>query len=285
MKKAFILGIACLVSQSLFAQQSLKFSVKYLPMRNYATVYKMDMDMNMNLGDSTMAKALKDAGQPSSMLMKMDMTMAVDLSTQAANAKKDVPLTATYTDFVMKATMNGQDLPIPQTTLKGFGFLGHYSDVTKKIKIDGIKGDTTNAAVRASAETQLSQIFNQFSFPDATLKIGDTFEQTVPVSLPVGTGSTEVMTKVKYTLKEIKGNEAIFDANQVLDMTMDLPQGAGKMTMNGSGKGSMVYDIAAMFPVRSVIDMNFKFKTNAGGAPISGDMKGVCVTDVKVTKK
>jgi len=285
MKKALLAGIACLFAQSLFAQQSLKFSVKYLPMESYATTYKMDMDMNMNIGDETVAKALKDAGQPSSMLMKMNMTMAIDMATQALNARKEVPFTATYTDFAMNGSMNGQALPLGETSLNGFGFLGHYSNETKKLVVDGIKGDTTNVAARASAQAQLSQIFNQYSFPDATLKIGDTFEQNVPMSVPVGAGSTEVMTKIKYTLKEIKTSEAIFDMDQVLDMTMDLPQGAGKMDMKGSGKGTMVYDIAAMFPVRSAIDMNFTFKMNSGGTPISGDMKGVSVTDVKVTKK
>ncbi len=285
MKKALFFGIAFLATQALFAQQSLKLAVKYLPMQNYATLYKMDMDMNMNIGDETVAQALKAAGQPSSMLMKMNMAMAVDLSTQAANAKKEVPFTATYTDFAMNGSMNGQALPLPETSIKGFGFLGRYSNETKKMVVDGVKGDTTDAVAKASAKEQLSQIFNQFNFPDATLKIGDTFEHSVPMSLPVGAGSTEVMTKMKYTLKEIKATEAVFDLDQVLDMTMDLPQGAGKMTMNGSGKGSMVYGIAAMFPVRFTIDMNFAFKMNSGGTPISGTMKGVSVTDVKVTKK
>ncbi|MGY3214606.1 hypothetical protein [Mucilaginibacter sp. HD30] len=285
MKKAFIAGIALLVSQSLFAQQTLKFSVKYLPMQNYATTYKTDMDMNMNIGDETVAQALKAAGQPSSMLMKMNMSTAIDLATKATNAKKEVPFTATYTDFAMSGSMNGQALPLGETSLKGFGFLGHYTNDTKKFVIDGINGDTTNVAAKTAAQAQLSQVFNQYSFPEATLKIGDTFEQSVPVSVPVGAGSTEVMTKIKYTLKEIKTSEAIFDLDQTLDMTMDLPQGAGKMDIKGAGKGTMVYDISAMFPVKSVIDMNFTFKMNTNGTPISGDMKGVSVTDVKITKK
>ena len=285
MKKAVLLGIACLVAQTLFAQQTLKLSVKYLPMQNYATTYKMDMDMNMNIGDETVAKALKDAGQPSSMLMKMNMAMAIDLATQAANAKKEVPFTATYTDFTMSGSMNGQALPLPETNIKGFGFLGHYTNETKKLAVDGINGDTTNAAAKAAAQQQLAQIFSQYSLPEATLKIGESFEQDLPLSLPVGGGSTDVMTKLKYTLKEIKGNEAIFDLNQVLDMNMDLPQNAGKMIMNGTGKGSMVYDIAAAFPVRFAIDMDFGFKMNTAGTPISGNMKGVSVTEVKVSKK
>ncbi|MFD0752126.1 hypothetical protein ACFQZS_18370 [Mucilaginibacter calamicampi] len=285
MKKALVLGIICLAAQTVFAQQTLKLSVKYLPMQNYATTYKMDMDMKMSIGDEATAQALKAAGQPSNMVMKMNMAMAVDMATQAINAKKEVPFTATYTDFAMNGSMNGQALPLPQTSIKGIGFLGHYSNDTKKLAVDGIKGDTTNAAAKASAQEQLSQIFNQYSFPEATLKVGESFEQNMPISLPVGAGSTEVMTKIKYTLKEIKANEAIFDLNQVLDMTMDLPQNAGKMTMNGTGKGSMIYNIAAAFPVRFAIDMDFGFKMNTAGTPISGNMKGVSLTEVKVTKK
>jgi len=285
MKKALILCIACLVSQTLFAQQSLKLSVKYLPMQNYATSYKTDLDMTMNFTDEATAQALKAAGQPSSMLMKMNMAMLMDLSTKAANAKKEVPFTVTYNDFALSGTMNGQALPIPQTMLKGFGFLGHYSDDTKKISVDGINGDTVNAGAKATAEAQLKQVFNQFTFPDATLKIGDSFVQDVPMSIPTAAGNADVTTKVTYTLKEIKANEAVFDLNQAVDMTIDLPQTGGNMVMKGTGTGSMIYDIAAKFPKNSNIKMDFSFKMNVNGAPISGSMKGTSITDVKVTKK
>ena len=285
MKKALLLGIACLAAQTLFAQQALKFSVKYLPMQSYAMSVKMDMDMNMNIEDAATAKAMKDAGQPAVMLMKMNMNMAADIATKAQDAKKDVPLVMTYNNITMDASMNGQALPIPQTDIKGMAFLGHYSNQTKKISIDGIQGGVLDAAKKTAAEAQLSQMFNQYNFPDTTLKIGDTFEQNMPLSVPVGAGSTEVQTKVKYTLKEIKDNLAIFDLDQALDMVMDLPQGAGKMTMKGSGKGSMIYDIAAKFPTQTNINMDYKFNMTSGGIPISGDMKGVSIVDVKVAKK
>lgn len=285
MKKALLLGIACLAAQTLFAQKSIQFSVKYLPMQSYAMAVKMDMDMNMNIDDAATAKAMKDAGQPANMLMKMNMNMAADIATKAPDAKKDVPLVMTYNNIAIDANMNGQAIPIPQADIKGMAFLGHYSNQTKKISIDGVQGGVLDPAKKAAAEAQLSQMFNQYSFPDTTLKIGDTFVQNMPLSVPVGGASTEVMTKIKYTLKELKGNQAIFDLDQALDMAMDLPQGAGKMTMKGSGKGSMVYDIAAKFPTQTNINMDFKFNMTSGGIPISGDMKGVSIVDVKITKK
>jgi hypothetical protein len=285
MKKIIILAFFAIVSQNIYAQQKLQFSVKYLPMQSYAMAVKMDMDMNMNIDDAATAKAMKDAGQPANMLMKMNMNMAADIATKGQDAKKDVPLVMTYNNIAIDASMNGQALPIPQTDIKGMAFLGHYSNQTKKISIDGVQGGVLDPAKKAAAEAQLSQMFNQYSFPDTTLKIGDTFEQSMPLSVPVGGASTEVMTKIKYTLKEIKGNDAIFDLDQALDMAMDLPQGAGKMTMKGSGKGSMVYDIAAKFPTQTNINMDFKFNMNSGGIPISGDMKGVSIVDVKITKK
>nr|WP_294792147.1 hypothetical protein [uncultured Mucilaginibacter sp.] len=285
MKKAPILVIACLASHILFAQQSLKFSVKYLPLQNYATSFKMDMDMTMNIADETMAKAMKDAGQPSSMLMKMNMATVFNMATKAQTANKDVPFTIIYNDVSMSGSMNGQSLPLPDAGLKGFGFFGHYSNQTKKVGIDGIQGDTVNAEKKAAAETQLSQIFNQYSFPDTTLKIGDKFVQNVPMSVPTAAGNAEVITKVTYILKEIKANQAIFDLNQVVDMTMNIPQAGGDMTMKGTGTGSMVYDIAAKFPINTNIAIDLAFKMNAGGAPLSGNMKGVSITDVKVTKK
>jgi hypothetical protein len=278
MKKIIILAFFALVSQSIYAQQKIQFAVKYLPMHNYATSFKMDMDMNMNIGDSTVAKALKDAGQPASMLMKINMVTDLNLSTQAQDAKKNVPLT-------MSASMNGQAIPIPQTNLKGLAYLGHYSNETKKLAIDGVQGGALDADKKATAEAQLAQIFNQYSFPDTTLKIGDTFEQTMPMTVPTAAGNTDILTKIKYTLKEIKANEAIFDMTQTADATVNIPQAGGDMVMKGTGIGSMVYDIAGKFPVRSTINMDFAFKMSVQGAPISGTMKGISVTDVKVTKK
>lgn len=283
MKKIILLAFAACASTNIYAQQAIQFSVKYLPMHNYATSFKMDMDMNMNLADSAMAKAMKDAGQPSSMLMKMNMATVIDMATKAQDAKKDIPFTITYNDVAISGSMNGQSLPIPDAGLKGAGFLGHYSSQTKKIGIDGVQGGTLDAAKKAAAEVQLSQIFNQYTFPDTTLKIGDKFTQDVPMSIPTAAGNADVITKVTYTLKEIKANQAIFDLSQVVDMTMNIPQ-AGEMVMKGAGKGSMVYDIAEKFPVNTNISMDFAFKMNAGGAPISGNMKGISITDVKVTK-
>lgn len=285
MKKIIILAFFALVSQSIYAQQKIQFTVKYLPMHNYATSFKMDMDMNMNIGDSTVAKALKDAGQPASMLMKINMVTDLNLSTQAQDAKKNVPLTMTYNDVTISASMNGQTIPVPQTDLKGLAYLGHYSNETKKLAIDGMQGGSLDATKKATAEAQLAQIFNQYSFPDTTLKIGDTFEQTMPMTVPTAAGNTEVITKIKYTLKEIKANEAIFDMTQTADATVNIPQAGGDMVMKGTGIGNMVYDIAGKFPVRSTINMDFAFKMSVQGAPISGTMKGVSVTDVKVTKK
>lgn len=274
MKKIIIAAIVCFFAQGGYAQQTLKFSVKYLPTQKYATVNKMDFDMTMNM-----------PGQPAAMAMKMDMTFALDLLTDAANAKKEVPFTANYTDFTMNGTMNGQALPFPQTQVKGFSFVGRYLDDTKKLTVDAINGDTSDPAAKATAQEQMSQIFNQYSMPDATLKVGDTFEQDVPISVPVGAGNTQVMTKMKYTLKEINSNEALFDLDQKIDMTMDLPDGAGKMIMTGTGKGTMVYDIAAMFPVSTTVDSKYTFKMDAGGMQMTGDMKGSTVGTVKVTKK
>lgn len=285
MKKVFLAGIALLVSQSLLAQQTLKFSVKYLPMQNYATTMKMDMDMTMNIDDATMALAMKAAGQPAAMLMKMNMGVAMNMATLAQTAKKDVPFTMTYGDVTASGSMNGQELPIPQTDLKGIIFTGHYSNDTKKVGIDGIQSGTADDAKKAAAQAQLAQVFNQYTFPDTTLKIGDSFQQNIPLTIPTAAGNTEVNTTIKYTLKEIKANEAVFDLSQTADAKIDIPQAGGEMVMKGTGAGTMVYDIANKFPARSTINMDFSFKMKAAGTPISGTMKGLSVTDVKVTKK
>ena len=285
MKKALILGIACFFTQSLFAQKTIKFSVKYLPMQNYATTFKMDMDVNMNIDDTVRAQKIKASGQPSSMLIKMNMATVLNIATQAQDAKKDVPFTMTYNDVVVSGSMNGQALPIPVPDLKSLAFKGHYSNQTKKIGIEGLQGGTLDDAKKAAAEGQLLQIFNQYSFPDTTLKIGDTFEQTLPLSIPTAAGNSDVITQVKFTLKEVKGNEAIFDMSQTADAKVNIPQANGEMVFKGTGGGTMVYDISAKFPVRSSINMNFSYKMNVGGASMSGDMKGVSVTEVKVTKK
>ncbi len=285
MKKLFILGAACLFAQGVLAQQAIKFSMSYLPSKNYAITYKMDMDMNMTVGDETAAKAMKDAGQPTGMLMKMNMDMTADMTTGAQKNKTDVPFVMSYKNVGINMSMNGQNVPIPQTDLKGFNFEGYYSNATKKLKIETIQGNAADPAKTAAAEAQLAQIFNQYNFPDTTLKIGDSFEQNMPLSVPTAGGNADVMTKIKYTLKEVKGNQAIFDMNQVLDMNMDLPQGGGQMVMKGTGTGNMIYDTVIKFPVSSTISMDFTYKMTANGTPIVGNMKGLGVTAIQVANK
>lgn len=285
MKKLFILGAACLFAQSVLAQQAIKFSMNYLPSKNYAITYKMDMDMNMNVGDEAAVKAMKDAGQPSTMLMKMNMDMTADMATGVQKNKAEVPFTMSYKNVGINMSMNGQNIPVPQTELKGFNFEGYYSNATRKLKIQTVKGSPADSTKTAAAEAQLAQIFNQYNFPDTTLKIGDSFEQSMPLSVPTAGGNAQLMTKIKYTLKEVKGNQAIFDMNQNLDMSMDLPQGGGQMIMKGTGNGNMIYDIASKFPTSSNINMDFTYKMTAAGTPIIGNVKGLGITTVQITNK
>ena len=80
------------------------------------------------------------------------------------------------------------------------------------------------------------------NYPENMMKIGDTFEQNLPMDFPFADfGKISFIINTNYLLKEIKNDIAFFDTKINFIMTSEIPN--IELTSNGKGSGVVEYDI------------------------------------------
>src|SRR5690606_20842380 len=140
---------------------------------------------------------------------------------------KRVPLTISYDKMETVLKMEGREIKQPDK-LAGLKIKGHIAE-NGKISVDEIEGSTSQE-IKSSIERTISQILNSVQFPSKPMKIGDTFIQEVPMVIPAGENSMNMLIKVNYTLKEVKGDQAFFDYTQSIDLDLNINQGSSAVS-------------------------------------------------------
>jgi len=250
------------------AQQGIIFKMKYLPGRNYNATTNMTMKVNLTMsGDNNLAASINPGGGP----LDIDMAMSMDgtIKTGAKGADKTFPIAIGYKMGQMNMTMNGKkiDIPIPTLTNNTTSIYGHI-DESGKMKADSIGGAAVKDTSEKSIAAMMNAIQNAVKFPDRPLKVGDTFEQEMPFSLPVAGTGLSMNAKVTYKLVSINAGNAYFDVNQTMDIK--IPVKDDFMTISGTGSGKMVYSIKDSFPTEFKSDMTLKAKGKVTSLAIDG---------------
>jgi hypothetical protein len=278
MKKSLILPLMLLAATQLKAQQSVMFKLAYQPKTTYTIDKDMKVMMNMNLPAEIAAAT--GGVQDMTMVMNSNTTSVI---TAGARNQTLMPVTFTMKANTMKMSMNGQDMPAGSIPTPNVAVYGKYT-TDSKLLVDSIAGQKMTDSLRAAMSKMLDAVQDGIKFPDHPLKVGETFTQDMPLSLPlpgIGGGNTVNM-KMTYKLLRIVGNTAAFDFTENIDLNMN-PQVQGqdlKITMIGSGDGFLNYDIAKQFFTTMSNNLSVNFDINTSGVVIKG--KGNVVTTDKV---
>ena len=131
--------------------------------------------------------------------------------------------------------------------------IGKYNS-ENKFKIDSITGEGVTDQIRTVMSSTLENIQQQIVFPEEEIKIGDTFENEIPMTIPMqGMNPMEIIVKTKYFLKEIESDIAFFDTEQ--SITLDTVQEQMNMTASGSGKGTCQFNIKDGYLIQYETDL------------------------------
>jgi hypothetical protein len=275
MKKSPLVLLLILASLQMRAQDQVMFKLGYLPGKNYAITKDMKMDMTMTppTGGGDIA-------------MKMSSNSTSTIATGKADAGNVLPFKFSSKVNDTKLTMNGQDMPsaqMPNTTME---FYGKYLP-TGRMQIDSVIGKKTDDSLKSMLNKMIDMVINGVKFPDHPLKVGETFVQEMPFSLPLpGVGGNNNMTvKVNYKLLSIANNTAVFDLTETMDFTIDMAaQGQTvQMKMNGLGTGSLNYDITKQFFSTMTTNMNMTFNMNVGAMTMTGKAAVSTVDKTEIT--
>lgn len=245
MKKSLAL-VALLVAGFTSAQKSATFETKIQPEKKYiletVTLNNMDMDV---------------PGQEKMSIMQ-EIKGPLTMKTSKAAANGNVPAELTYGEVSIRQTVNGtsQDQKNP---ISGMVVSGNF-DNTGKFSIESTKGGDLTDEIRGMVTKMLDGNFKQINFPKKAINIGESFEDTTPLSIPMGQlGAMEATIKTTYTLVRIEDGIGYFDTKQAMTMTGN-PSGV-EMTATGAGTGKLEMSLTDKYlkKLASVMDMDMNF--------------------------
>ncbi|WP_207429444.1 hypothetical protein [Pedobacter sp. SYSU D00535] len=246
-----IFVLAAVFSLSAFSQKQVDFRMKFLPNKTYTTEMVNDMKMEMDfLGDTAKRNQMLSNGLE--LPMQMDMLQEMSLSTQTGQLTADrrIPLTISYNKMDVTMNMQGKEMKQPNQ-FSGLKIKG-YATESGKLSVEAIEG-SSSAEMKEAIEKMVSQLLNAVQFPDKPMKQGDTFTQELPMIVPAGANSLNLVVKINYTLKEVKEKQAFFDYTQAI--TLDMKAEQANSTATGSGTGKMIYDIPLNYITDTTSDM------------------------------
>jgi hypothetical protein len=254
---AFVLAITPIAQ----AQDQVVFKILFKPNTTYSntTLSKSDVEFNVS-GNEDAVEQLKLAGT-FPMVLSMVNETEMETTTGPEGQDKNIPVKLVYKKVQNRRTINENETTVPNQ-LSGLIMEGYY-DPDSKIHIDTMISSTLDQATKNLVRNTITSFQAQINFPETPLKKGDSFEQRVPIEMPLpGFQPIKMLIIMKYTLVDIRQNTAYFDLQQevTLDMVLDKDQVTAAVTASGSGTGVCEFDMSysALTKYESIMAMNME---------------------------
>ena len=260
MKKVLYL-ILLLSAFTAQAQQNVAFKIKYLPNHSYDGTVTLGMVFHVNLsGDSAIISKIASQGITQPIAMNMNMKMSGNTKTGAVAAGQMFPITIKYKFDDMTAELNGNSVPIPTDKLgEGVSIYGH-AGANGRIQADSIGGKKNADTSQENVKKLMNAIQKEIKYPDHPMQIGETFNQDMPMNIPVAGNNIDMDAKSVYKLVSIANGNAYFDVQQSMNMT--IPVAGVTITIVGTGTGKLVYSIKDNFATDFSSNLSLKVNGN-----------------------
>ena len=270
--KNLLFSLALAFSISLSAQKSVVFKNELLPNK----VYKTQM--------TTINKMLMDMGAVGGKMdMDQDMRIGLTMTTGAVQGEKGFPLTLVYDTLDVKMKLNGSEMPRPtDNSLLKAKAIGMYKD--GKFILDKEASSNLTPELEESLTQTMTEFQDKVQFPSSPLQIGDSFENSFPMDLPVPGGQPMKMNiKNNYKLIALQNGIGTFEVLQELDFSGG-DEELYTMSASGEGKGILKFDTknSYMSSYEVVLPMKINMLMN-DGTEIKMDMnsKSVVTNTIK----
>jgi hypothetical protein len=260
MKKITLL-LLTLTVYSCQSQQEIDFKVGYLPNLDYTLTQKQISENNvLYIASDEIIENLKNNGYTNPTISK-DTTFLRSISKTGAFYGNQFPLNIEVLESSNKSLGKGMKM--------------HGNYINEAIKIDSISNSSISDKSKTELLISMESMMNQIKYPERKIKIGESFAQKSPMSLPIADVTIEMEINSIYTLKRVKSGIGYFDLDQVYSIksaTKDY-----KMKLNGTGKGQIDYDIEKQFFTKFYLEMEMNLKTELEAFAI--ELKTKSITD------
>ncbi|MFD2872799.1 hypothetical protein ACFS5N_09995 [Mucilaginibacter ximonensis] len=264
MKKSIFAAAILLSVIAANAQNKIPFKFRLLPKHTYTVEGFTNIDSRINtLGQGN---AMPKGGQAQKFENKGNVTMSYTIATGAPDAKGTFPFIITVNSFLSKNTINGKEQPGPQNNpVKGARSQGTIT-ADGKMHTETITFVTADEKTTKAIVNMLNKFGDQIQFPARAMRVGESFTQDKPFNMANGGKNVDIKTTVTYTLKGIQGNLAFFNTKEVIVTNINAQKGGRKADVktSGTGKGTMVYDIANGFAVSKTDNLTTQMNMTMG---------------------
>ncbi|MBZ4034411.1 hypothetical protein K6T82_06520 [Flavobacterium sp. 17A] len=240
----FISGTFCNYGQS---NQVLDFKAGYSPESNYlqTTFNSSDYEV-LYSGSEKFLDVLKQNGTTNPTKIKNAFNLETISKTGKIDKSGNFPITIEY---LKSLDANGKTI-IPNGTM----LYGKASSSAMPV-MDSIVSKGMEESFKQTIFQTVQSTFSQVILPQKKLKVGESFIQENPLTLPVAGINIEMQITTTYTLKSMNSKNGFFDVSQTY--TIKMSDARFETTGAGVGKGNLIYDIPNHFISENTLGMDF----------------------------
>jgi hypothetical protein len=248
MTKNYFFIILLLISLTSCGQETFEFESKINPEK----IYTLSMNMSSTnktkyLTERTDLKDKTSEGISSTEMTRITTTKKIEENGQFA-------ATIEYGKIIKIANGSKTENPITGTIVNGY-----YKENT--LNVQEVISEQLNEKTKNSIKYALENVKPDIDFPKKPLKIGDSFEHKMPMTIPVdGTNPVKINIIKTFKLKSVKDNIALFDLEEIIQLNTEIEQ--TNVIANGNGNGFVEFDISENHLIKNnasfTIELNVK---------------------------
>ncbi len=249
MTKNYFFIIILLISLTSCGQETFEFESKINPEKIYTLSMNMSSTNNVKyLTERTDLKDKTSEGKSSTVMTRITTTKKLEENGQ-------FPAIIEYGKIIKIANGNRTENPITGTIVKGF-----YKE--NSLIVQEVISEQLNEKTKNSIKYALENVKPDIEFPKEHLKIGDSFEHKMPMSIPIdGANPVKIDIIKNFTLKSVKNNIASFNMKEIIQLSTEIEQ-ANVIISNGTGNGIVEFDVLENHLIKNkaffTIELNVK---------------------------
>jgi len=225
----------------------LDFKAGYSPETTYNQITSNASDYEvLYAGSEKFLENLKQNGVVNPTKIKNSFNLETLSKTGKSDKSGNFPITIEYLKSI---DVNGKSI-IPNGTL-----LYGKTSLSTMPQMDSIVSKGMEESFKNIIFQTVKSTFSQLVMPQKKLKIGESFVQQSPLTLPIAGINIEMVITTTYNLKSMNSKNAFFDITQTYTMKMS----DSRFETNGAGlgKGNLIYDIPNHFITENTLVMDF----------------------------
>ncbi|MFB9079546.1 hypothetical protein ACFFLS_06640 [Flavobacterium procerum] len=245
MKKTLLLLLILPLFNYGLSAQVLDFKTGYSPetIYNQTTISSSDYKVTYTGSEKTLDLFKKNGTQNPSKI-KNRFTVETVSKTGKIDQNGNFPITIEYVKSIDK---KGNSI-IPSGTM-----LYGNATLSSMPQMDSIVADNAEESFKNAIFETVKSTFSQLVMPQKKLKIGESFVQESPLTIPIAGVNIEMVINTTYILKSMNSKNAFFDITQTY--TMKLLDNRFETEGTGTGTGKLIYDIPHHFIYENIMDM------------------------------